>query len=349
VKDLNLRRRLFLKRKLLQSLGFRPDLVTSITNKERRSEVKSQELLSYSDPIVCELVDPRNGKKRGNYFHKRSIYLVQNVILEPRQGVYYSENGKLISESSKWSDLFQYRSFPWNGAKSTKELPLENVISLSSNSFGHWLAEDLAGVISAHLNFPNSPIVVLKRPPKYVSDFLDCISTDKIFVDGPVKVKSAIFTERGKDSGWVHPVDFQILREFGPFKKARLRKTSARRIYASRMGLKRSPINELLIAEMFESYGFDSVKLHELNLLDEISLLTNLDFFAGVHGSAFCNQIWMKNGAKSLEIVNENYWTEMDTSQFPNFKLDKHYFSYVGTTTAAVPMTDLSKLIKKLI
>ena len=45
--------------------------------------------------------------------------------------------------------------------------------------------------------------------------------------------------------------------------------------------------------------------------MDEIKLLAGTKNFAGVHGSAHVNSIFMPEGAKLLDIVNENYWTEL--------------------------------------
>ena len=348
MKDLNLRRKLYLKRKLLKAISYKPEMVTSIHRLEKPSEVRSEILKKYSDSEFTSLKDPRNGSLRGHYFYERNIYRIYDVILEPRQGIFYSSNGKLISESSKWPDLSQYNSFPWNPQNNIKKLPLENVINISANSFGHWLMEDLGGTIAALKSYPEYPVIVLNNPPKYVSDFLETIPNEVFFVNGPVKLKSAIMTERGKDSGWVHPKDFETLRSYPAFKSAREKVSTIKRVYASRSGLPRSPSNESEIEKLLKKYEFAPTKLHDMNLLEEISLIANLEIFVSTHGSAFSNQIWMRNNTTSIEIVNENYWTEMDSSTFENFSINKIYMPYSGELTSNVPLRNLKSILDSL-
>jgi hypothetical protein len=60
------------------------------------------------------MIDIRNGRLRGHYFEQRDLYLIHDVILEPKQGNLYTSSGHLIEESTSWSRLSQYNSIPWN-------------------------------------------------------------------------------------------------------------------------------------------------------------------------------------------------------------------------------------------
>jgi hypothetical protein len=343
-----LRAKLHLKRRLLTFFGFKPKSYISLYNLEKSTEVEMSFLKIYSAPFVIEGMDKRNSRSQGHYFAERNINIVKDVIVEPKQGILYSKNGKFIVESSTWDQLQQYVSFPWNPRGISRSLDIENAIVLSSNPYGHWLIEDLGPTIAAMQCNRNAPLLVAKNHPKYVSDFLATTKREIHFLSGPTLVKSVLHVEKGNDSGWVHSVDVKTILDYEPFALARRQNSSIKRVYASRVGLKRSPENEDEIAELFRSFGFSIVNLATLNLLDEISLIANTDVLAGVHGSTFVNQIWMKKDSIAFEIVNKNYWTEMDLDQYLGLGIQKEIHSYIGVPTEAVPIEPLELKLKSL-
>ena len=342
-----LRRQLFLKRHLISALGYNPKNATSLFQKEEPSKVKSEFVERYADSSFTEMLDPRNYKQRGHYFEARGVFIVKDVVLEPRQGIIYTQGGYLIEESTSWSVLSQYNSFPWNFKKLSKKTNLKNAIYVTSNSYGHWLIEDLALTIATMSKFPDSPIICHKNPPKYVIDFLHTANREVTYVDGPVQVDSLIMITKGNDSGWVHPQDFLELTNYEPFKIAMKSPSRVEKVYASRIGLRRSPINEFQVEKIFKELDFVSIHLEDLGLIQEISLISGLKYLAGIHGSTFVNQIWMSSGPKVLEIVNKNYWTEMDHSKLSEKHIKKSFFSYEGPLNGEVPLGELNTFLKE--
>ena len=339
--SMNLRRKLFLKRKLLKFIGYNPRAFTSLVQKERPSLVNYDQIGSYAKPLHIEMLDTRNGKMRGHYFEERNIYLLKNVVLEPFQGIIYTEDGFLIEESTTWSTDSQYHSFPWNFKGLESKLNLNEALYISSNSFGHWLMEDLALTIKTMSLFPNSPIICLHNPPKYISEFLATTGRDVVYVSGPVRVNSIVIISNGNDSGWVHPQDYFELTNYQPFLSAINRPSNTKSIFASRIGLRRSPSNENIVEKIFQDLGYESVHLEDYSLLSEISLIAGISRFAGVHGSSFVNQIWMQGSPRVTELVNSNYWTEMDFSSLGKKSIDRKIFTYNGPTNCAIPVKEL--------
>jgi capsular polysaccharide biosynthesis protein len=130
-------------------------------------------------------------------------------------------------------------------------------------------------------------------------------------LEGPTLIKNLLFVSKSQDSGWIHPKDVEEIRNFPHFKQALAFESGSSSVYASRRNTKRSPRNEALIETEFQKNGFDVIALEELNFMDEIKVLGKVKNFAGVHGSAHINAIFMPESAKLLDIVNENYWTEL--------------------------------------
>ena len=341
---------MLLKRKLGQSLRFKPFNSISIHDREKPSNIAKEFIANYSASSSHEETDIRNGQKRGHYFAERNIYKVRNVIVEPRQGILYTQSGNLIIESTTWNPLHQYFSFPWNFKKFSKFLELEEAIILSSNPYGHWLLEDLPTTIAAMNCNPKAVILVSQNHPKYVKDFLATTDRNIYYLDGPVKVSSVILVEKSDDSGWMSKEDLDTLLRYPPFVKAMSVNMGKKlRIYATRNGLSRSPVNEDEIENLFLKFGFEIRNLATMNLLEEISLLANTEILAGLHGSAFGNKIWMKENSINFEITNRNYWTEYDLDvKYLGLKIRRDICTYLGKPNDPVPLDDLELKLKTI-
>lgn len=332
---------MYLKRKALESLRNWPGQVTSLSREENLVEVQGEVLGVYSPGITLEIFDPRSSQVRGHYFQERKMVKIYNVIIEPKQGVIYSQNGKLIRESTCWPPYQFYNSFPWNPGSNYSKLEVDNGVILSSSSYGHWLIEDLPSTIEILASYPHATLLVAANPPKYVRDYLSRVENEVIFLDSPVQVRSLIIIEKGEDSGWPHPQDVKTLQNF----RIKLEKSTEVKdlikVYASRRKSKRSPRNELDIEKVFSSFGFEVHCLEDFNFYEEIKLVSNCTNLAGVHGSALNNSVWMLSNSTVYEIINDSYWTEYG-HRLP--KVAGHtytYSTYTGEKTAEVPLDSI--------
>lgn len=305
--------RLFMKMKRVSRsfVGGNNPKFTYLLRDERPCDVGFEKIGTYSGNCGVQSIDPRNKEDIGHHFNPRFVVVLSEVIIEPQQGLVYSLGGELVAESTVWP-LFQlYYSFPWKPKHITRVIDVGESILVTSNAYGHWLAEDLGSIIHLVSNFPDAKILVSKSAPKYVRDFLSIIDKDFIELEGPARVKNLLFVSKSQDSGWMHPKDVTEIRNFSMFKKAFHQGQAQNSVYATRRNTKRSPRNEKLIEAEFQKNGFEVVALEELNFMDEVKLLAETKYFAGVHGSAHVNSIFMPEGASLLDIVNENYWTEL--------------------------------------
>jgi len=341
VNNKNLRKMMYLKRKVLKFFGDKPGRVTSLSREENSVDVQVELLSIYSQGLAQEIFDPRSNQLRGHYFQERKMVKVYNVVVEPKQGVLYSQDGKLIRESTCWPTFQFYNSFPWNPVSNFSELQVDNGVILSSNPYGHWLLEDLPSTIEILNKHPYAVLLVAANPPKYVRDYLSRVENEIIYLNSPVKVRSLIIIEKGEDSGWPHPQDVCTLQNF----RNKIVKLSgiddSVRIYASRRKSKRSPINELEIEELFLNFGFEVHCLEDFNFYEEIKLISNCSYLAGVHGSALMNSIWMPEKSNVYEIINDSYWTEYG-HRLPWVAGHTYIYStYTGQKTSAVPLDSI--------
>lgn len=338
-----LRARMLAKRKIARALNYSPGNSISLDRHEKPNTVANERIEVYSNSSTIEIYDPRSDLPRGHYFQARFAYRAENVILEPRQGLLYSPDGALVEESTNWPIFQMYDSFPWNPKNNVKTLEIESAIFLPSGAFWHWLIEDLPLMIFALGLNSNSPILVAMDPPKYVRDFLATLDREVIFLDGPVKVKSLIFVGKSQDAGWPHPKDLEVVVGYGPFAQARHFSPTPEKIYISRRASRRSPSNEVEIEELFQSRGFRVVRLEEMNLLDEIRLISGVSFIAGVHGAGMTNMIWMPSESKLFDIANDDYWTESPHRAAHMLGIEYDYSIYKGELTGAVSIEEITR------
>lgn len=305
-----LRLKMKLKRFLFYLLGLRLNRTESLERRESDVIQDFVELAIYSDLQTLGIADPRNGNPKLHVFDQRKVFEVFDIILEPRQGLIFTKSGNFIEQSSNWDPHENFLSFPWHPKdRGMQVINNPKSICLSSQSFWHWLVEDLPSVIYLINKFPDSEVLIANDSPKYVQDFLQISGSKYRVCDGPVFVKSLVFVGKGSDSGWPHPSDLEILRNFPPFKAARFN-SPTKRVYISRRASKRSPQNEDQVERLFARYGFQIVKTEELNLIDEVTLISQANVLAGVHGAGLANMVWMSPNSLLIDIVNTNYWTE---------------------------------------
>ena len=341
-----LRTKLRVKRELLKTIGYKPGNFISINRAENSPINFAQKLNSYSPIVSQEIYDPRSERYIGHTFNSRDVFILRDVIVEPKQGAVYSVDGKLVSESTNWSTSNFYESFPWNPKKVTTKIKRNEVINLTSNSYGHWVAEDLGSILYLIENFPGSPVLIYKNSPRYVYELLEKLNREVILCAGPVKVDSVLMVTKQNDSGWCHPTDMKILRKFRD--QVRVPKKEAiERIYATRKFLKRSPKNEKDIENLFKSYNFTVLRLEEMNFIDEVNLLHSTKILAGVHGSWIFNTIWMDKGVMAFDIVNGNYWTELNHRFCAMQNIDYNYYTYSGDINMPVNINDLEITLDK--
>ena len=339
-----LRIRLRIKRDLVSLLGYKPHRFTSINRAEKIPFSRAEKIEPYSNNFSIEVEDPRSNRTLGHHFNPRDVYLLEDVIVEPKQGLIYTENGLLLSESTNWSTSNLYESFPWNPKRVSRHLNSAPLINLTSSAFGHWLVEDLASTLYLIQKYPDSILLVSKFRSRFVNEIIDYLNREIIEVDGPVRVKKLLTVTKQNDSGWMNPRDLEILQEFAKGVGS-IGYETPNKIYATRRSLKRSPSNEVDIENLFRSSGFSVLKLEDLDFITEIQIMKNVTELAGISGSWQFNSIWMPTGSKLFDIANENYWTELAHRVCHLKKIRYNWAVYKGKFESAV---DLQKLAKDL-
>ena len=342
----SLRIRMRLKREFVSRAGYKPHNFTSINRSEKIPFLDFEKIDTYSEGEFLEIFDPRSNRMVGHYFNPRIEALVRHVIVEPRQGLIYSKEGQLISESTNWSTSNLYESFPWNPKRVNQEAPTNLVINLTSSAFGHWLVEDLAPVLYLINKHPEALILVSKNRPRFVSELLEFLGREFFESAGPIRVPNLLTVTHQNDSGWMHPRDLQILENFKKLIPGET--TYGKKIYATRRNLKRSPNNEKDIEFLFRDLGFEVLQLEKMDLVSEINLMKGVQDLAGVAGSWQCNIIWADKAQSMFDIINENYWTELAHRMCGMKNVPYYWKIYSGNFNMPVSYDSLQQDLMKI-
>ena len=337
------------KKILIRSFNFKVVPVEAIKRKERKSTFDFVFLRDFSQKDVREILDPRSGVLQGHFYQPRDVYQISDVILEAKQGLMYTAQGSLIEESTSWDVMQVYNSFPWNPRRRIQKFSINSAIVLTSNSFYHWLIEDLPLTINLLELYPDSPVLIAADHPPYVAEFLNMIGRQAIKLNDAAMVESILMVSKGKDCGWPHFEDLKVLKNYLPFTENFQPVISSKRIYISRKNSSRSPSNESEIERLFESYGFEILILEKMSLAEQIQAISSSTLIAGIHGAGLTNAVWLSKGSRVLDIVNENYWTECFHRLCSLCEVEYVAFEYPGEIQNSISITDLEYQVRELL
>lgn len=336
----------WIKRKFFQTIRFQPYRWTSIRREERAEASRIEIGTTFSSALPITILDPRSKIIRNFFYNERKFFNIEQAIIEPFQGLIWTatKRAELLKESTRWHPYVLQTSFPVKPFR-TKIKKINEGVILTSTPYWHWLIEDLPltiGILQKELK--NLPIIVSTSRPKYVDDFIALTNNPYIETSGFTNVSKLHTADKGDNSGWPHPNDIKILKNYEPFAKY-INSNSDRKIYISRKYSKRSPRNEQEVENTFLEFGFEVHYFEKLNLLEQISLSSTAKIIAGIHGAGLSNMIWMSEGGKIIDIYNENYWTESFHRSAHICKLDYIHFGYPGATKNDVNILELKKFL----
>ena len=337
-----------IKRKVMTAITGGAPRFTYLRRDESEANLDFEILWRYSEGVNLITFDPRSNINLGHYFNPREVYILRKVILEPRLGLVYDLNGSLLAESTNWPLHQQFNSFPYI-PKKVKGMPsIENAIHVSSSGYGHWLLEDLPPTLHLIEKMSDAVILVHRNCPRHVREFLKSLDREILFLDSPIIVSNLYLVGRNQDSGWMHPTDLQSLRTFPQIANSLSRSKPTRKIYASRIKSKRSPKNELEIQKLHRDFDYEIFCLEDLDFFEEIRLLSETLYLSGPHGSSFSNMVYMQEETKVLDVVNANYWTELNHRLANLANIDYNFCVYQGAANGPVDLRSITSRLESL-
>lgn len=268
---------------------------------------------NYAAPEILESKGIIPDRPVTHSFHARDYYVVENPVVDPSMGEIYLESGEFIIQSTPWHPYVPYpeRRPPFFRPKRLSNK--EGFIRIPSWTYYHQVVENLPPLLFLKKMFPEAIVLVPESGLKLAGLILDDLGIPYIPFRGPTSVNRLFFVGHGRDSGYPHSRDIELLKEAVlPVAQNRPSRQSLgediKAVYISRLGSERSPINEgELIEQLRLIDGVLVVESEKQSFLDQVSLFSKANAIIGVHGAGLTNQIWMKPQSKVFELIDSGY------------------------------------------
>jgi hypothetical protein len=137
-----------------------------------------------------------------------------------------------------------------------------------------------------------------------------------------------IYAPSGEDSDWsrrsAHPADYEEARR--AFLKSPPTRTPSRRLYLQRQGRRRI-LNEQKLLPVLQSHGFETIRMGEHSISDQIAMIADASIILGAHGADLINMIWSPPGASVVEFYNRGFRPSFNRQMAYNLSLNYYYWA----------------------
>ena len=291
-------RRFFLRMRpqTVKDLGFAghewPKSVTKVTD--------------YSEALVIESKGVLPGRGVSHAFEKREVFEISNARVDPAMGEVYLESGEFVIQSTAWHTYVPYpERRPLGGAQ--RLFDDNGFIRLPSWTYYHQIIENLPPYLFLKSLRPLAQTLIPAESSQLVREILDSLGFTYVTHQRQIIVNKLFMVSQGRDSGYPHPKDLQVLRSYftGENKNEQ---TPEQILYISRLKSTRSfPGEARLIALLERDPRVKVVEAETLSFLDQRKVFSTAKVIIGIHGAGLTNQIWMRPGGSILEISDPNY------------------------------------------
>ncbi len=244
---------------------------------------------------------PRNRRLRGKYIVSRSGILFFHF--------------RYTFFSAYWNPVVRLRllivslaSLVKRGAVEATSGDLGIIHSGWTAGYFHWITESLPRALIMRDDYPDAvPTLPSEKYRGYV-DSLECLGFSKVRfypVDRNLIVKNPILTECPKSFGTTSP---HLLRRVRDLVLDSCSTGEAcgegRIIYVSRKKARgRYILNEGQVANALQQLGAEVFCFEDLSFHEQVDLMSRARILISIHGAALTNMMFMKSGAKIVELL----------------------------------------------
>lgn len=286
-------------------LRLRPQKVKDLAFAGHELPKSVSKLMDYSDALVIESNGVIPGRPVSHAFDKREIYEIFNPRIDPSMGEVYLESGEFVIQSTPWHTYIPYPERRPLG-KAQRLTDENGFIRLPAWTYYHQVIENLPPYLFLKSNQPLAQTLIPEQNSSLIREILDSLGFSYVTHERQVEVNRLFMVSHGRDSGYPHPKDIEILRSFftpgSPFP------ASEKIIYVSRLKSSRSfPDEKLLVRQLSSHPKVEIVEAETLSFEQQRQLFSGARALIGVHGAGMTNQVWMPRGSSVFEIIDPAY------------------------------------------
>lgn len=237
-------------------------------------------------------------RSRRHLFVERFTYQLRDVVFDPRSGVPFMDGRPLSESHSVPIDQLMYLA-------PTRPRPKEHLLGpatgVSGTSYYHWLLEQLPATLRAREVCDSLSVIRWTRSPEFVTTACELFFDASLSVDQVVSVGDYWLAGQGRDSGFPHPRDVEVVREATRDYRAT---SSEVRLFVPRSGFGRAPEGEeRLASRLVNEHGFQVFDSTKKKWLEQIDLFSRAELVVGVHGGALSNLVFCQRNVRVIEIL----------------------------------------------
>jgi hypothetical protein len=300
-----------LKRRVVIRLGIVSDQKFYLDSGIVKPRQDVERITLHSAAVTLDFILPVDGSKTQNVYRPRYVYGLREAIVDPIPNLVYDSRGQYIAESSSWLQLRQFCDWPKPWMSPPRRRLAGECILFPTNSYYHWLIEDLPVFLRSLSVAPKARVLVPEKSASYVREVTELIENEIVTIASPVRVERLVMT--GKTGGigspiaglTPHPADVTILRDF--FSRFFESGPTDRKLYLSRVGYSRSSSNECDLQSRMEKLGFQAFNGAGMSVRSQVALFSRAKRVIGLHGAALSNIVWAPEGIDLCEIFSSGY------------------------------------------
>lgn len=242
------------------------------------------------DPVI-------SGYVHRHSFSDRAIFRLRNAAFSSDTGEIYFNQFSVRESQTDMSNLLFDRP-----PRASRKFNQPIVLAPYQTHY-HWLIETLPRVIAAVQFEPNAIVVASKRLQSVQREALEMLDVEIVYSDKHYVGSNLILATYGKDSGWPHPHDLNLLREtygVSPF-------IGEHKIFISRVGSRRCDSVSQEIHNYALKEGWMVVHAEKLSWMDHLSLFGQASVVAGEHGAGLANLVLAPANAELIELTKPDY------------------------------------------
>jgi hypothetical protein len=264
-----------------------------------------KKISDYSAPVITHSKGILPSRTVSHAFEGREVYEISDAVIDPKWGEVYLDDGPFVIQSTPWHPYLPYPE----RRKSFQTQTMSNgqgYIRLPVWTYYHQVVENLPCYLYLRRLFPDALTLVPESGSEIARGILLDLGIPFVTHKKQVKVNKLYLVGQGRDSGFPHPKDVEVLREtILPLARAW---ESPRIVYVSRVSSSRSFSNEVeLIQKLNGVPGVEVVELEKLSFLEQVGLFANASMIIGPHGAGLTNQLWMPPGSDVIEFADMDY------------------------------------------
>ena len=230
-------------------------------------------------------------------FSDRAIYRLSDATFDPLTGDTYV-GSKFISESHSDSPTLRLRR-----TAVVRRMSVRPIIGVPFQTHYHWLIETLPRVIAATHFEPAALLVAPTRLSALQREAINILGHEVIYTDDRCQSDDFVLATRGRDSGWGHPADLDMLRSvYGVPSKA-----GTNKIFISRISSSRADAISVAMHECAVNTGWNVVLAEELTFKNHLHLFGEANVIAGEHGAGLANLALAPLKTQLIEFINPSY------------------------------------------